>query len=484
MQWGHRIGRCGLLVSRRRGGAHRAKPSSKSRLVSLIGTSAGGYSVVRTAAALCSTTVVTATLGFLFWAVAARVASAEVVGRSAAVVSAIEFIATLATLGLHTLLIAELPRRAGPHVRRLATTAFGIAAFAGLSAALGFAIVHRAIDETESMYATPASIALFGFATATSAVVIVVDGALIGLGLSRLQVARNFVFAATKLALLPVAAGALGVSPQLVITVWLLGNLVSLVLLAGRSRTFTTWLRVAPSLREFAPLWRITAGHHWVNVATQAPRLLLPIMVASQLGDEANAAFYAALLLITFIWMIPNHLGVAMFALNSGDSGVLRSGLDAAVKLSALVSLAAALCGPLLAYPLLSIFGESYVDARYCFMALVICTFAGATKAIYIAVKRSQGQLATAARAAILGAVLELSAAEAGLLLGGITGIGIGLGAATVIEAAFYWPTIARARHANMTVSVPSEVQLQVTAEACELPSASTPLTGVERRSN
>jgi O-antigen/teichoic acid export membrane protein len=201
-----------------------------------------------------------------------------------------------------------------------------------------------------------------------------------------------------------------------------------------------------PSLRGFLPIWRTAAGHHWVNVATQAPRLALPVIVAAQLGDEANAGFYAALLMVTFIWIIPNHLGTAMFALHSGDSQHFHTGLDTALRISAVVSIAAAVGGPILAGPLLSVFGPSYVDARYCLMALTICTFAGAIKAIYISVRRAQGALGTAARAAVLGAVLELVAAQIGLRLGGVTGIGIALGVATVIEAAFFWPAIWKAR--------------------------------------
>jgi peptidoglycan biosynthesis protein MviN/MurJ (putative lipid II flippase) len=163
--------------------------------------------------------------------------------------------------------------------------------------------------------------------------------------------------------------------------------------------------------------------------------------------------------MITFIWIIPNHLGTAMFALHSGNPQHFRAGLDTALRLSAVIAVVAAVGGPILARPLLSIFGPAYEDARYCFMALAICTFAGAIKSIYIAVRRAQGALSTAARAAVLGAVLELAAAQAGLKLGGVTGIGIALGAATVVEAGFFWPAILKARR-----------QSNETAD-CDLPS-------------
>lgn len=410
------------------------------------GLKSGGRLVITIAAALCSTTVVTASLGFVFWVVAAHLTTPDVVGRSAAVISAMEFIATFATLGLHTLLIAELPRRDGTSVKRLVVTSLGIAGCVAFAAAAGFGFVHHIVDVTASMFATPIGIAVFGAGTAISTVTIVLDGALIGVRQSRRQVSRNLVFAISKLIALPVAAFAIGLSPQIIFMVWVLGNVVSLVVLALRTKALPQWLSTPPSIRGFAPIWRTAAGHHWVNVATQAPRLALPVMVAAQLSDEANAGFYAALLMITFIWIIPNHLGTAMFALNSGSPQHFRAGLDTAIRLSAVVSIAAAVGGPILAAPLLRIFGPTYVDARYCFTALAICTFAGAVKSIYISVRRAQGALAIAARAAVLGAALELTAAEIGLLLGGVTGLGITLAAATVIEAAFFWPAIRKAR--------------------------------------
>jgi len=417
-------------------GRHRAPPSVKS----------GGHVVVTIAVALYSTTVVTATLGFAFWLVAARLTAPEVVGRSAAVISAMQFIAAFATLGLHTLLIAELSGRDGHDVRRLVITSLGIGGAVAFGASAGYAAIHDLIGGTEQMYGTPVGVAVFGIGTAFTTVATVLDGALVGVQQSGRQLSRNLVFSIAKLVALPLAALAVGLSTQTIFLVWLFGNLVSLLTLTWRKKGLRTWFTTTPSLRGFAPIWRTAAGHHWVNVSTEAPRLLLPVMVAAQLSDEANAGFYMALLLIGVVWIIPIHLGTAMFALHSGNQQHFATGLDTALRYSAVVSIAAAVAGPFLAGPLLAIFGPGYEDARYCLTVLAICTFAGATKAIYISVRRAQGALSTAALAATLGAALELGAAEIGLQLGGVTGVGIGIGAAVVLEAAFFAPAIVKAK--------------------------------------
>jgi O-antigen/teichoic acid export membrane protein len=439
------------------GARHLAAQSSRKRWVGLglerlglersDGRKSGGRRVITIALSLLSTSVVTSGLGFVFWAIAAHMTTTEVVGRAAAVISAMQLIATFCTLGLHTLLIVELPGHAGAGLRRLIVTSVGIVGCAAFACAAGYAVIYDIAARTsEWIYATPIGIALFGVGAAVTTGALVLDAALLGVQRSGQQVSRNLVFSLTKLIALPVAAVAIGLSPQVVFSVWLLGNLISLLILAMRTETAYEWLKTIPSLRGFYPLWRTAAGHHWINVATQTPRLVLPIMVATQLSHQANAGFYAALLLVSFVWFIPYHLAVGTFALDSEHPEEFGHGLNTALRLSGVVSILAAAGAPIFARPLLAIFGPGYEQARYCLIVLAICTFASAIKSIYIAVRRAQGALGKAATATALGGALELIAAQVGLKSGGVTGIGIALGTAMVVEAAFYWPHIRKAR--------------------------------------
>jgi O-antigen/teichoic acid export membrane protein len=434
------------------GARHRAAQSSRKRPLGLglersDGRKSGGRLVITIALSLYSTTVVTSGLGFVFWAVAAHMTTTEVVGRAAAVISAMQLIAMFCTLGLHTLLTAELQNHAGAGLRRLVVTSLGIASLVAFASAAGYAVIYHIAGRTgEWIYATPIGVALFGVGTAVTTGTLVLDGALIGVQRSERQVSRNLVFSLTKLIALPLAAVAIGLSLQVIFSVWLLGNLISLLMLALRTEASHEWLKTMPSLRGFYPLWRTAAGHHCVNVAVQGPVLAMPIMVAAQLSHQANAGFYAALLLVTFVWVVPYQLAIATFALDSENPEHLGSGLDTALRLSGVVSVLAAVGAPILASPLLAIFGPGYEQARYCLIALAICTFAHAMKSIYIAVRRAQGALGKAAKATVLGAALELIAVEVGLKFGGVTGIGIALGTAMVVEAAIFWPHIRKAR--------------------------------------
>jgi O-antigen/teichoic acid export membrane protein len=332
-------------------------------------------------------------------------------------------------------------------VKPFVVTSLGIAGGLAFVLAAGFAIVnHHASGTSEWIYATPVGVALFGAGTAVTTVTIVLDGALVGVQQSGRQVSRNLIYSLVKLIGLPIAAVAVGLSPQVVLSVWLMANLISLLSLAIRTRAPLEWLRTMPSLRGFYPIWRTAVNFHWVNVATQTPRLAMPVMVAAQLGARANAGFYAALLLGSVIWIIPSHLATAMLTLDRDDPEHFGRGLSTALRLSGVVSVIAAVGAPLLARPVLGLFGPNYEGARYCLIALSACAFASAVKSIYIPVRIAQGALGTAARATIFGTALELGAVELGIRLGAVTGVGIALGTAMIIEAVFFWPTIHKAR--------------------------------------
>jgi O-antigen/teichoic acid export membrane protein len=446
-----RIGRCGLSDGENVMARDRAAQNSRKLGLGLERGNAhksGGRRVITIALALFSTTVMTAGLGFAFWALAARVTTTEVVGRASAVISAMQLIGTFGTLGFHILLTAELPKRDAADVKRLVVTSLAIAGGLAFVMAAGYAVVdHNVTKTSEWIYSTPIGTALFGVGTAITTVTVVLDGALVGVQQSGRQASRNLIFSLVKLIALPVAAFAVGLSPQAIFSAWLLGNLVSLLTVALRTKAPQEWLKTMPSLRGFSPLWRsAAAGYHWINVAAHAPALVMPIMVAAQLGAHANAGFYAALLLVGVVWVIPYHLATAMLTLDGGNAGHFGHGLSTALRLSGVVSVLAAAGAPFVARPVLALFGPGYEQACYCLIALATCTFASAIKSIYIPVRRAQGALSKAGLAVILGASLEVGAAELGLKLGGVTGVGIAFGAATVLEAICFWPTIRRAR--------------------------------------
>jgi len=402
--------------------------------------------ILSNAGSMYGTTLVTSFLGFAFWGIAARTVSPSAVGAASASISAMQLLATFGTLGLGTLLIAELGGHGGSRKSTIMTCLWTAAIVSALAGA-GYSIVLGHLPDVPApIYGSWSGITLFSLGTALAAATMVLDGALIGLLRSKIQLWRNTIASAVKLLLVPLGLViSMGTASTDLFLWWFLGSAASAGYVVFLSRQPITWLRTPPSRSGMKGFGRLAAGHHWVNVSTQVPRYLLPVLVSIQLGNDANAGLYAALLLAGFIWIVPNHIATAMFAVNAHDPSTLGSELTGVWRLCRLYSLAAAVGLAVLARPLLEIFGHTYTEAHWALICFAAATPAVAVKSVYVAVRRAQGQLRRAALATSLGSALELILAEVGLATAGVTGVGLGVAIALTVEAFFYWPVMRRA---------------------------------------
>jgi O-antigen/teichoic acid export membrane protein len=400
-----------------------------------------------TALSLFTTTVLTSAFGFAFWAVAARVYSPAVVGASSAAISAMQFVTIFAMLGLGTLLIAELSKRPR-HSSDYLMTALAVSALAGTVGALVFALAARRLSPA----ALSAVHGLFPLATftATAAItsaLLVLDNALIALARASWQVWRNLAFSAVKLLLLPVAAVVWGAgSSEAVMAAWLAGTGASfLVLVTLAIANRVRWLGQPRwgLLRQFRS---VALAHHWINLAQVAPRLLLPVLVAGYLSPVTNASFYAALLLVGFAYIVPNHLATALFAVASGEVDLLTRELRRTMVVFLVVAVATALIFAVAANPMLDTFGPGYDSAAGALIVMGLATAPTGVKAYYAAVCRVHGDLRRAALLCSTGSGLEIAVVWIALALGAdVLAVGAAWVAAMSLEAVVFWPAVAAA---------------------------------------
>jgi O-antigen/teichoic acid export membrane protein len=397
--------------------------------------------LVRNASSLFGATTITSLLGFVFWAVAARLAPTSQVGTASAAVAGMQLCGTLATLGLGTLLLGELARRPA-HRFRLVGSALAISGSAGVLGGVVTAVVLTT-STTDSLPGEGlAAAALFVAGCAFTALTAVLDQALIGLGKSGPQLTRNVVFSVVKLALLPAMALVVPLTAVQIYAAWLLGHVVSLVLLGVRVSRGVWRQLLAPGM-SLRGLGRSALAHHVTNTASHAPLLVLPVVVMARLGAESNAAFYAATLLASSLWVIPSHLSTALFATAGVDPSSFGRELRLSLRVSAAVSCLAIGVGAPLAGVLLSLFGPEYRQASTGLVMLLLATPAFAVKALYIAVCRAQGRLGLGATVTLWGSVLEVVAGAWGTAFG-LTGVCAAFGAALLIEAVVFWPRLAQ----------------------------------------
>lgn len=401
--------------------------------------------VVAAASSLFGSTMITSFLGFAFWAVAARLYSVSDVGTASAGISAMQFLATVGVLGLGTLVIAEVRQQArGSGL--IAAAAIVATAASSLAAAVYVVVAPLIHAHLGSLGAGAVGPLLFVAGVGLTGFTIVLDQACIGLLRGGLQFWRNAVFAAVKLALLPVGLliptldGALAVYG-----VWLLGNLISLVTFQVQARRSGLHPQLRPHWSSLGALRGAALSHHWLNLSSSGPRLILPIIVTSILGPAQNAAFYAALLVVAFANIVPVHLSTALFSLARGDTESLARESRHTLRLSAVVSVVSAIGFLVASHLFLRIIGKDYVIATPAMMLLGLTTLPLTVKAHYMAICRVRDKLNRCAAVITVGGLLELVLAGVGAEVGGLSGVALGYLIALVVEAVVLWPTVARA---------------------------------------
>lgn len=420
----------------------------RSRLAALQQRGGAYRVIVVNAGSLVATTAATSGLGFIYWWLAARLFSPAAVGSAAAAISAMTLLGTVAMLGLGTLLMGELPRQRGRELPLL-TTALLVSGVVGAALGVLFGLLAPFISpELQTLVDTPGKDLLFAVGVSLTAITLVLDQALTGLLRGGLQLGRNTIFAVAKLVAL-LAAGFL-VADRLGLTIyttWVLGNMVSLVVLLRLGKAHGGWNRTArPDLALLNGLKRTAIGHHGLNLALLAPGLVLPLLVTAQLSASLNASFYVAWMLANFVFVPPAALSTMLYAVGSGDPDALAHKIRFTLRLAALGGLVAVAALFVFAPFVLGIFGASYAaEAQWSLRILGFGVFPLIIKDHYIAIYRISGRVGRAALLIGLLDVFELTAAAAGAYFGGLAGLSAGWVLAMLLGTVIMVRTVYRA---------------------------------------
>jgi O-antigen/teichoic acid export membrane protein len=417
------------------------------------------------AGSMVGSTVVTSLLGVGFWFVAARHFSQATVGVAGAAVSAMLLIGFVASFGLGTLLMGELPQREGAQ-RPLLNAALPAAAAAGLGLGLAFAVVAPLIASNLSpLNETVVAALAFALAVALTALAYVLDQALIGMLRGGLQLSRNIVFAAVKLGGLLVIAG-LVTDPDAawIYGSWGAGIAISLVVLVRFYGSRPAGESLRPDFPALRALRRAAASHAAVNLALETADLAMPILVVSLLTPAENAGFYIAWLVVGFLVMVPLSLSSVAYAIDSGETvaevtdpveGVVHAvepdrgvaGEESRFRFTLAASLAFGVAATIVLEPgaelILELFGSGYAEtATTALRIMTLGVFPLVIKTHYVAIHRARRTLRRALPLAWAGTVLELGGGALGGVLGGIDGVAWGWVAGLAIEALVMAPDV------------------------------------------
>jgi O-antigen/teichoic acid export membrane protein len=413
----------------------------------LRGTLVANRSHLSNAASMLGTTTVTSLLGAGFWWLAAHGFSQDNVGLATASVSAMTLLGFLATFGLGTVLMGELPQRKVGGRSLINAALASVFVIGAVFGALFTIFAPLVSDAFEPVAANAATIGIFILGVGLTALVFVLDEALIGLLRGGLQLSRNTVFAFVKLvALIPPMVLVSEAGPGWIYGAWVVGIAISFVVLV---RFFRERIEADPLRPNFTLLrgMRGSAMSHFAfNVALEAANLSLPILIVGLISPRANASFYVAWMIASHLVVVPGSLGTVLYPIGSEDRAGMSRGLRLTVVVSFVVGLLANLVLLPLAGPILGIFGSGYADMGTTplhIMALAV--FPLTIKAVFVAVHRVERTLRVGLPVVWGGAILELGAAIVGAEVDGLVGVAIAWLAAAIIQAIVMAPSVLRA---------------------------------------
>jgi O-antigen/teichoic acid export membrane protein len=328
---------------------------------------------------LMVTTLVTAVLGIGFWAGAARLYPASVVGRDAVLIAMMMTLSSACQLNLVDAFVRFLPVVA-PR-RRPATIAAGYAASAVAATVAGIAFVlvaPLASRPLRFLSRDPALAASFVAALVLWGIFVIQDGVLTSLRRTRWLPIENSAFSLAKIALVP-ALVAVG-SGHGVFLAWVAPTAV--IVAVVNWLLFTRVLRPALGAHDVAPapitlarsrLARFLAQDYAGYLLTQAPYTVLPLVVISHLGSRANAYFAIPLSLVGALDVLFYSVTTSLTVEAAHDASrtaelartIVRRFLAVQVPLAAMV----ALCAPLILLP----FGSAYASHGATALRLLAC---------------------------------------------------------------------------------------------------------------
>ncbi len=391
-----------------------------------------GYALMLSAAA-------TSGLGVVYWMLATRYYSAEVVGLNSAVISAMLFVAGVAQLSLVSVITRFLPR-AGHATSRLIGVAYAltltVAALAGLLFVLGVRLWSPALA---FLGASPLFALWFVLATMSWCIFTLQDSVLAGMKQAVWVPIENTTFAVAKIALLLFAWPA---ARHGIFASWTIPG--AAVLLPVSYLIFRRLLprHAQSSAAQAEPLLprRIAtyaASNYVGSMFSLAVNTLLPLLVLHQLGPQANAYFAQPWLIASSLQLIAGNMAVSLTVEAATDrerlAGYARRALVHTVRL--LVPLVALM---LIGAPvLLRLFGRAYAaEGAGLLRLLALGALPNLVNMLYLSVARVRNRV---------GAIVVVQAALCALALGlsypllhlyGITGVGIAwLSSQTLVAA-------------------------------------------------
>ena len=429
-------------------------------------------SLVRNSLYLMSSTVVTAALGYIFWALTAHAFTRQAVGIGSAIISLCSTAALLTYLGSSAMLIERLPAR--ERSSKWTTVLIRVCLVtAGVTAVATAAIVPVLLvsQDYRLFFSTVPAILVAVVGAAAWTLVNLLGAAFIAARRAGRLLSIQAMISAAKIALVvplaAVGAGATGIVAAWVASAMLGVGVGAAWLVPGmglgrrpglRHRRATAALefrlrqyrrpshRRAPSQLTSHSV-RHLLGQHLTSVGGAVTPLLLPVLVVLRLGVTQNAYFYITWMMGAVFFMVSPSVASAVFAEGVRARAGLRSAVSRALRVI-VVLLAPAMAVMIVGGKfILGLFGPSYAAAGYGLLILLaISALPDAVSNVAVVICRVTERLGYST--ALNLAILLMTTIGAWVLMPwlGIEGVGVAWLGAQIIGAIASLPAYAHLR--------------------------------------
>jgi O-antigen/teichoic acid export membrane protein len=397
-------------------------------------------------ASLIGTMVATSGLGFVYWWLAARIFEQSEVGYASGAIAIMNLIATVGILGLGSLLVGELavnPKKGGSFI---SATLWTTGAVCVVISMIFLVLVPVLSPELESFLDPLLMKIMFMLVVVMTTWSNLMDQAVIGLLIGKLQLWRNVLHSVLKLSVvLGIIGGVLLMfQAEFIYGTWVIGLTISMFMV--------WWMLGKRDINSFAaPDWafmrrsvRTATGHHILNLLLKAPSLIMPIIILNILGPSSNASFGIAWQIAAFTFILPGSVTTVLYAVGAADTSILGQKTRVTVAASIAVGFVTIAAMFITAAWILGLFKEGYLEAVPSLQLMAIGIFPITIREHYVAICRIYKNFTEASIIMAISDVIQIAAIIVGAHINGLTGLTAGWLIAVCIEGIITTPTLYR----------------------------------------
>lgn len=326
------------------------------------------------------TSIFNAGCGFFFWMIAARLYTVEEVGLATALMSSLGLVVLFSRLGFDFSIIRFFSTS---NKAKVFGTSLVITLIASFLVGCFFIFLAELISAPLAFLRGPSYALPFLFIVLVNSIAAISGNAFIADRKADYYLFQNILMALRIPFLVPLAfLGAFGIFGSVGLS-FLLASFFALISIRRNVTNLQPKVDTIFVKRSF----RFSSWNFTSNLLSNAPTLILPLMVLNLLGEAEAAKYYIAFAMGNIVLIIPQSLGTALFVEGSHDGVGLKKSVMRALWASLALLVPVVIIAFLFGYRLLELFNKDYVEAFDLLQILALSGFLVTVYSIFIPIQ-------------------------------------------------------------------------------------------------